>query len=614
MAHPSVSVELKTPPMSQDAAATAATSPKPTQTFGRFELRQQLTKTEALFSWRAFDTQLHCEVILCQPRKPLVKKQDQELWSQDATKSTKLKHPRLANILEAGQIGGQAFMSYSLDGGTSLVERLAPGQSQVSVIDIVTWTADILDALAYAHESGLTHRDLGLVSVLIDPSGRAQLVGLGAAVNEGAPTDHLSSAALQKHRSDAEVDVLLVGLLMYRLLAGAPAMEEPDLRKAATRIGTEIVRLPWTTPQPVPETLRAVVNRSTDRQHRQRYLNARTLLSTLEGWLKVNGKGSVDPLALFLDRINSVGHLPSRDPVQGAYTKMLAEGLRVDDVVDMMVLEPALCWEMLRVVNKARHQSGSEEGTNSLSRAVVLIGQQGLRQVCGSLRPWPGVLTAASSLQGAASGKSAIDVLQKEMKLACVVAMIARWLRPFNIGDDEVMVAAMSQRLGRLLIFYHYPEESAQIANLMAEAPSAEPGGKPTPGMSCEAATGAVLGINPDDLTVAVLKHWGYPDALLNAARPLGMAASPKRPESPADWLSTVASMANELGALAAMNAEARSKAWVQILSRYARATVTSQAEMNQALYRSLESIDPPWCRAVFPAGLEKSTANAATT
>lgn len=563
--------------------------------------------------WHAFDTQLHAEAVLFMPRKRLVNARDLELWQSDTTKASRLNHPRMGATLQVGQHAGQHYVSYQLDGGMSLVDRLGHGQPQVTVIDIVTWTADILDALAYAHESGLTHRDLGLASVIIDAAGHARLVGVAAAVNEGAPSDHLSSAALLKHRSDSELDVLMIGLLMHRLLAGAPALEEPDLHKAALRVGLEIVRLPWTTPQPVAETLRAIVNRATDRQQRQRYLNARTLFSALEGWLKVNGKGSVDPLALFLDRINAVGHLPSRDPVEGAYVKMFAEGLRVDDVVDMLVADPAMCWELLRVVNTAKHQSSSaDEGTTSLSRAIVLIGQQGLRQVCSSLRPWPGVLSATKSLQGASSGGKAEEALQKEMKLACIVALVARWLRPFNVGDDEVMVAAMSQRLGRLLILYHYPEESAQIENLMADAPSSEPGGKPTPGMTREAATGAVLGINPDDLTVAVLKYWGYPESMLQAARPLSMTVSPRRPESPEDWLAAVASMANELCALIDMSPDAKTKAWAQILSRYSRATLTPQPEMMQALYRALQTVDTAMCRAMFPTGLEKNNAHPA--
>ena len=66
-----------------------------------------------------------------------------------------------------------------------------------------------------------------------------------------------------ERRQAAERDVLMIGLLMYRVLASNPALDEPDLGSAAKRVGLEIVRLPWTTPHPVPETLRAIVNRAT---------------------------------------------------------------------------------------------------------------------------------------------------------------------------------------------------------------------------------------------------------------------------------------------------------------------------------------------------------------
>ena len=55
----------------------------------------------------------------------------------------------------------------------------------------------------------------------------------------------------------AERDVLMAGLLLHRLLAGHPALDDPDLASASLRVGPEIVRLPWSTPQPVAETLRS---------------------------------------------------------------------------------------------------------------------------------------------------------------------------------------------------------------------------------------------------------------------------------------------------------------------------------------------------------------------
>lgn len=594
--------------------STADTSSKGTASvrrFGRFELRQPVGKSTASNTWLAFDPQAQAEVLLCVPRAQPVNAAARDDWTQDVLKASRLRHPQLADVLDLGIIDGWPFAAYERNGAITLSERLQPGQGQVSVIDQVRWVIEVLEALAYAHDAGVSHRDLALHNIMLDAQGHVRLAGLGVGLAPSTGGDAGSAVARQEHRSAAERDVLMVGLLMYRLLAGVPALDDADLGHAASRVGLEIVRLPWTTPQPVEETLRSIVNRSVDRQQRQRYLNARTLLSALQGWVKTHSQESAGPLALFLDRIQSVGHLPSRATDLNMLLRVLVnDQLRIDDMVDQLVKDPALCWELLRVVNQQRRRMGSEEITNSPGRALTLLGEQGMRKVTGSLRTWPGVLGASASLQGQAASEQAIASLEGELKRACIAAITARWLRPFNIGDEDAMMAAMSQRLGRLLIQYHYPEESAQIARLMAPVPAAEPGGRPTPGMSMEAATGAVLGIHPDELTAAVLRHWGFAESLVQAARPLGAQQSPHRPDTPDDWLRLTACLANELVELVDLPGALRGRALTQIVSRYARPTVTTQPEMLDALARGLRTVDRALFRQVFPP---KAPADGAT-
>ncbi|HEX5371875.1 MAG TPA: HDOD domain-containing protein [Aquabacterium sp.] len=583
-------------------ADVPAQASAPVRRFGRFELRQPLGKSLASNSWLAFDANLQAEVLLCVPRAKPSDVAGRDAWTQDTLKASRLKHPRLAEVLDMGLHDGWPYVAYDRDGAQTLSERLASGQAHATVIEQVNWMVEMLEALAYAHEAGMAHRDLALHNVMVDAAGHIRLAGLGVGLSAAQGAEH-SSAARQEQRAAAERDVLMAGLMLHRLLAGHPALDDADLGSAASRVGLEIVRLPWTTPQPVPETLRAIVNRATDRQQRQRYLNARTLISALQGWVLANSQESAGPLALFLDRINAVGHLPSRAKDLGAINKLLLnEQLKIDDLVDQIIKDPALSWELLRVINTARFQNSGEEPSCSLSRAVVLLGQQGLRKVSTSVRTWPGVLGAAESRQGEGAGQQAIAALDEEMKMACIAAMAARWLRPFNIGDEDAMVAAMSQHLGRLLILYHYPEESAQIARLMAPVPASEPGGKPTPGMTQEAATGAVLGIHPDDLTAAVLRHWGFSEPLIQAARPLSLNVAPRRPESPEDWLRITASLANELCALIGKPAAQQARMMTHLLSRYARPAVTSQRELLDALQRAIRPIDRTLYRQMFPA------------
>lgn len=574
--------------------------------FARFELRQLLGKSAASNSWLAFDPSMGpggAEVLLCVPRVQPPGGEALDNWTQDVVAASRLRHPRLAQVLDIGMHDGWPFAVYERGAGLSLSERL--NAKLPSVLDQVQWVSEVLEAVAYAHDAGVSHRDIQLHSVMIDGSGHAALAALAVGLAAPPSGDQYAVPSRQEQRTAAERDVLMIGLLLHRLLAAHPALDDPDLGSAAHRVGLEIVRLPWTTPLPVPETLRAIVNRATDRQHRQRYLNARTLQSALQGWVKTSNKESAGPLELFLDRIKSVGHLPSRATDLRSIQKLLInDHMRVDDMVDELVKDPALAWELLRVVNSARYQSGTDDSSCSLSRAVVLLGEQGLRKVSSGLRAWPGVLGTAATMGSQTDSAQAIEALEVAMKRACIAGLVARWLRPFNISDEEAMIAAMSQHLGRLLILYHFPEESAQIEALMQSAPATEPGGKPTPGMTLESATSAVLGISPVELSEAVLRHWGFPEAVVQAAHPLSLTVSPRKPEGPGDWLRIIASLSNELCGLIGQPLARQARLMGQLISRYGRPALMTQKELIEALQKSVKAVDRTLFKQTFPAPL----------
>lgn len=573
-----------------------ATAPPPTPTaprlFGRFELRQMLGRSTASSSWLAWDPRLQQDVMLCVPRAKPSSQAEQGEWTQDVLSAARLKHPRLAEVLEVGSHDGWPFVSCARQGGQSLVERLQSAPPP-SPLEVASWICELLEGLAYAHDGGLPHLDLGLHTVLLDKAGHVQLVGLAAGLPAQVPGQLPRARGRHELRKTAERDVLMAGLLMHRLLANHPALDDADLFSAASRVGLEIVRLPWTTPHPVPETLRAIVNRATDRQQRQRYLNPRTLLSALQGWIKTHSQESGGPLLLLLDRLNTVGALPGRPNTERALVASLsAESLRVDDFVDVVVKNPSLVWEMLRAVNTASYSSPSaDEGVTTLSRAVLLLGQQGIRQVAAAVRPWPGALSAQASLSPEAA-QASLDALERELRLTCLAGHIARLMAPFSISDEEASVTAMSQRLGWLLLLYHFPDEASQVKRLMQAGGASEEGGMPTPGMSQEAATGAVLGINIDDLSAAVMRHWGLHERLISASRPLTPSKPVRTPSGPDDTLRTVASLANELVQASTLDAARGLAAQHQVYVRYARALGLAPKECEATLAQATRLVD----------------------
>ncbi len=551
-------------------------------------------RSHAASTWVGFDARQQQEVLLCVPRTQPTDEKERGFWTEQALGAARLKHPRIAEALEVGVHEGWPFASITKGSFITLSERLTSGGS-LPPLEVVTLACDVLEGLAYAHEAGVVHRDIGPHTVLIDKNGRGQIAGLSCASLPALPPGVFKRRApdTQEIRKDAERDLLMVGLLMYKLLTNAWALDDNDLGSAAERVGPEIVRLPFNTPHPVPDTLRAIVNRATDRQQRQRYLNARTLLSALQGWIKTNSQDAGGPLALLLDRLNSVGALPGRPNMERAVANVLNQDkLRVDDFVDVILQNPTLSWELLRSVNGAAFSSHSaDEGVTTLSRAVVLLGQQGLRRVMGAVRAWPGALGAQASLSDSGDNPAARE-LNIALHQACVAGAVARLLAPFSISDEEASVAAMSQSLGWLLILYHFPDEAEQIKRLMQPGPPPEKDAPPTPGMTQEAAAGAVLGINIDELTVAVLKHWGLHERLQQAARSFERNAPVRTPKSPEEILRTVACLANELAATLRLETPKAVSALHQIHMRYARPLALDPKECQIALEKAQHIVD----------------------
>lgn len=114
----------------------------------------------------------------------------------------------------------------------------------------------------------------------------------------------------------------------------------------------------------------------------------------------------------------------------------------------------------------------------------------------------------------------------------------------------------------------------------------------PTPGMSQEAATGAVLGINIDDLSAAVMRHWGLHERLISASRPLTPSKPVRTPSGPDDTLRTVASLANELVQASTLDAARGLAAQHQVYVRYARALGLAPKECEATLAQATRLVD----------------------
>ena len=578
---------LRRPAASGSVTATSGAAPR---LFGRFQLIKLLGKSTASMAWLAFDPSSHREVMLNVPRAQLLDAAAGEDWLAQARLAARIHHPSLAPALEVGIEAQWPYVVVDRALGVTLGEWLAAQTpAAASPAEAVKCMCTALEALAFAHDAGHVHRDLQLHSILINEQGRVCVAGLGVAAAElglaSEATRAVGSTAhgLKSQRDGAVRDVLSCGVLLHRLLAGQFVFDEADTVKVLSRIapeGREITRLPWSTPHLISESLRAIANRCLAHQPRQRYLSARTLLQALSGWLNAHSQDAGGPLALLLDRLHTVGHLPAKLGASARVTNLSRrEGQNTYEIAEEILQDMALSFELLRLVNSAQVQGTQVPGNGpvlTIRRCIALMGLDGVRHAANALREWPGPLSEA----GAAALKRCMD----QSRWA---GHVAQALRPAGYDAEVVYLLAILQNLGRLLVQYHFADEADQIRQLTLpmRAPNAAPGEPDLRGLSEDIAAMSVLGVTIEDLGAAVARHWGMGDEVLHMVRPLSKVAPVRGADNDNDLLRAAASAANEaVDAAQTLKPPQLALALTAIAQRYAKVLHVNSATLQEAL------------------------------
>jgi non-specific serine/threonine protein kinase len=607
--------------MTAPASSAAGQPAQPGPHFGRFELLRLLGKSQGTMVWLVNDPRTQQQLVLTLPRVQPVDPGALEGWLVQVRQASRLAHPHLAKGIEVAVQEHWPYLAVDRSHGVLLSEWLAE-HPHPAPVEVVGWICQVLEGLAFAHDSGSAHHDLQLHSLQISDSGRVQVMSLGtssasngpqaaptASASRGADRAQLKEAdALRAHRDAAGQDVLACGVLLHRLLTGVAPLDESDVTKAVWRLpplGHDFLRLPWSAPHPIPEALRAIANRSTSSQPTQHYVNARSFLRALQGWMDAEALGSDGPLELMLDRLRTVGVLPAGPGISSRIERLTGmDGQHTEEISHHILQDMALTFELLREVNSAQVQNaqgGAVAPVLTIRRSMALMGLNGVRRAAHSLRQWPGPLSEGNA--------KALRALMDRVRLA---GYTAQALRPAGYDGEVVYLVTVLQNLGRLLAQYHFPDEFEQIRRLMQSppaAPDASPGAPLRPGWSESEASFAVLGIDIEALGAAVARHWGLGEEMLHMIRCLPKDRPVRAAESDSDTLRITASAANEaVDALLASMAEGAEGGPVVAGSS---TTLSKAAAAKAAAVRNLPAQRYAKSLGLTPRGVQEALATA---
>ena len=202
------------------------------QQIGRFQLLSRIGIGGFGTVWKAHDAELDRAVALKIPRKGQLSAKEEEFFFREARAAAQLRHSNIVPVHEVGRDGDTIFIVSDLILGESLANWLR--EQHPSTRDMVVLLAKVADALHFAHEHGIVHRDFKPSNVIIDQQGEPHLMDFGLAKREvgevtmtidgqvvGTPA-YMSpeQAAGSTHWVDRRTDIYSLGVVLFEVLTG----------------------------------------------------------------------------------------------------------------------------------------------------------------------------------------------------------------------------------------------------------------------------------------------------------------------------------------------------------------------------------------------------------
>ena len=229
-----------------------------------------------------------------------------ERFEREAQAVAALNHPNIVTIFSVEQADGHFFLTMELVEGRSLAEALLKGGLPLD--KVLAIAIPLADAVAAAHNKGITHRDLKPANIMIgdgDHAGRIKVLDFGLAKLTEAPlaaagvsamptlpitaegrivgtVAYMSPEQAEGKPIDARSDLFSLGVILYELATGV----RPFTGDTSMSIISSILK---DTPKSItelnpilPPDLGRIVRRALAKDPERRYQTAKDLRNDLE--------------------------------------------------------------------------------------------------------------------------------------------------------------------------------------------------------------------------------------------------------------------------------------------------------------------------------------------